>query len=254
MDYEKVVDEIHEFLQNYLEETGADGYVIGVSGGLDSSVTAKLAVDAVGPEKVYAWVMPAASSDPENMKDARELCQNLGLNFREVDIQEAVDDFTETVPIDTGETTEGNVQARVRMIYEYMDANENNLLVLGAGNKTEIKIGYFTKYGDGAVDVRPIADLYKTEVKELAEYIGLDRKFIEKQPTAGLWEGQTDEGELGATYSTIDTIMEKILERGLSVEEISEETGIEEEKVKRFKEMYEKSGHKRKEPPYPELR
>jgi NAD+ synthase len=254
MDYEKVVDKVHRFLQNKLEETGAEGYVIGVSGGLDSAVGAKLAVDAVGSENVYGWVMPGGPSDPENMEDARQLCDKLDLNYREADIEEVVNDFTETAPISTGEAAEGNTRARVRMVYEYMDANENDLLVLGAGNKTEIKIGYFTKHGDGAVDVRPIADLYKTEVKELAEHIGLDQKFIEKQPTAGLWEGQTDEGELGATYSKIDTIMKHIIEKDLDIAEISDKTGIEESEVERFKQLYEKSKHKRQQPPSPSLR
>jgi NAD+ synthase len=254
MDYEKVVDKVHRFLQNKLEETGAEGYVLGISGGLDSAVGAKLAVDAVGSENVYGWVMPGKPSDPENMEDARQLCDSLDLNYREADIEEVVNDFTKKAPISTGEVTEGNIRARVRMVYEYTDANENDLLVLGAGNKTEIKIGYFTKYGDGAVDVRPIADLYKTEVKELAEHIGLDQKFIEKQPTAGLWEGQTDEGELGATYSKIDTIMKHIIETDLDIEEISDKTGIQESEVERFKKMYEKSKHKRQQPPSPSLR
>lgn len=254
MDYSEILDELHRFLNKKLEETGAEGYVIGVSGGLDSAVAAKLAVDAVGPENVYGWVMPGDPSDPKNMDDARELCDDLGLNYREISIESTVDDFTESSPIDIGKSAEGNLRARTRMIYEYMDANENNLLVLGAGNKTEIMIGYFTKYGDGAVDIRPIADLYKTEVKELAAYINLDRKFIQKQPTAGLWEGQTDESELGATYSTIDKIMKNILEKDLSVEEIVEKTGVDMSKVERFKNMYEKSEHKRTEPSYPELR
>ncbi|MFQ3308355.1 MAG: NAD+ synthase [Candidatus Nanohaloarchaea archaeon] len=254
MDYEKVADKVHRFLQNKLEETGAEGYVIGVSGGLDSAVGAKMAVDAVGSENVYGWVMPGDPSNSENMKDARQLCDKLDLNYREVDIEKVVEDFTGTAPISTGGVTEGNIRARVRMIYEYMDANKNDLLVLGAGNKTEIKTGYFTKHGDGAVDVRPLADLYKTEVKELAKHIGLGQNFIEKQPTAGLWEGQTDEGELGATYSKIDTIMEHILETDLDIERISDKIGIEESEVERFKQMYEKSRHKRQQPPSPSLR
>ncbi len=254
MDYDKVVEKIYEFLQNKLEETGAEGYIIGVSGGLDSAVGAKLAAEAVGPENVYGWVMPGEPSDSENMKDARKLCKDLNLNYREVNIEKAVDEFTSTAPVETGELAEGNIRARTRMVYEYIGANQNNLLVIGAGNKTEIKLGYFTKYGDGAVDVRPLADLYKTEVKELAEYIGLDQKFIEKQPTAGLWEGQTDEDELGATYSEIDSIMKQLLENNLDVEEISVKTGIEEAEVRKFKQMHEKSRHKRQQPPHPELR
>lgn len=254
MDYNRVVNEIHSFLQKKLEETQSSGYIIGVSGGLDSALAAKLAVDAVGSDKVHGWVMPGKPSDPKNMEDARQLCQNLGLNYKEIEIEEVVESFAETTPIEPSKKTKGNLRARTRMIYEYMAANEKNLLVIGAGNKTEIKIGYFTKWGDGAVDIRPMADLYKTEVKELAKHIGLPSKFIEKQPTAGLWEGQTDEGELGAKYSTIDTIMKNLLETDLTKQQISKKTGIKESKIEKFNKMYKNSKHKRKQPSFPKIK
>lgn len=254
LDYEEVVEKINRFLERKLEESGAEGYVVGISGGLDSATVTKLAVDALGPEKVTGWVMPGAPSDPGNMQDARELAENLGITLREANIEPVVQEYIEQAPIKPGKKAEGNIRARVRMVYEYMEANENNLMVLGAGNKTEMNIGYFTKYGDGAVDVIPMGDLYKTEVKELAEFIGLDRKFIEKTPTAGLWGEQTDAGELGATYFTIDAILESLLEEDMSVEDIVEETGIERETVERFHEMHLKSEHKRQRPPYPDLR
>lgn len=254
MNYNDVVEKIHLFLQNKLEETQSEGYIIGVSGGLDSAVATKLAVDAVGHENVHGWVMPGKPSNSKNMKDARELCQNLGLNYKEIEISKVVDTFTKTAPIETSKKTKGNLRARTRMVYEYMAANEKNLLVIGAGNKTEIKIGYFTKWGDGAVDVRPLAELYKTEVKELAKHIELPSKFIEKQPTAGLWEGQTDEGELGAKYSTIDKIMKNLLETELTIQQISKKTGIKQQKIEKFDRMYKNSKHKRKQPYSPKLR
>jgi NAD+ synthase len=254
MDYDEVVEKIDSFLNQKLEEAGAEGFVIGISGGIDSAVVAKLVVEAVGPENVYGWVMPGGPSSEKNMADARELADNLGIELREVNIEETVQSFKENASFEAGELAEGNLRARVRMVYEYMDANENNLMVLGGGNKTENLTGYFTKYGDGAVDLTPIGDLYKTEVRELAEHIGLDRKFVEKKPTAGLWEGQTDEGELGASYETIDEILKRAVEQNQSAELIVEETEISQAKVENFVEMYHRTEHKRKRPQSPELR
>jgi NAD+ synthase len=254
MDYGRVVEKIDSFLNQKLKEAGTEGFVIGISGGIDSAVVAKLAVDSVGSENVYGWVMPGDPSSEQNMKDARELAENLGIELREVNIEETVESFKQNAPFQVGELAEGNVRARVRMIYEYMDANENNLMVLGGGNKTENLTGYFTKYGDGAVDLTPIGNLYKTEVKKLAEHIGLDQKFIEKKPTAGLWEEQTDEGELGASYEIIDRILKRAVEQKQSVDKIVEETEISRTKVERFVEMYDKTEHKRKRPQSPELR
>lgn len=254
MDYDKVVKKIGSFLNQKLEEAGAEGFVIGISGGLDSAVVAKLAVESVGSEHVYGWVMPGDPSKEENMHDARELAEELGINLREVNIEETLQSFNQDVPFEPNKLTEGNLRARVRMVYEYMDANQNNLMVLGSGNKTEDLIGYFTKYGDGAVDLLPVRDLYKTEVREIAEYIGLDRKFIEKKPTAGLWEGQTDEGELGASYEDIDLLMKKYIEKDQNISEIVKETGIERAKVEKFVDMHHSTEHKRTRPPYPKLR
>jgi NAD+ synthase len=203
---------------------------------------------------VHGWVMPGEPSDQENMADARELADNLGITLRDVNIEDTVQSFNKKAPFETDKLTEGNVRARVRMVYEYMDANQNNLMVLGGGNKTEAKIGYFTKYGDSAVDLVPIGDLYKTEVRELARHIGLDKKFIEKKPTAGLWEGQTDEGELGASYETIDKILKRLIEKEQSAAEIAENTEIPWDKVEKFRDMNRRTEHKRRTPPYPDLR
>lgn len=244
MDYSIIVEKIEDFLNKKLDETGAEGFVIGVSGGLDSAVMANLAVDAVGSDKVSGWVMPGDPNNPRNIDDARKLCKDLGLNYREIDIAPTVQKFEDSASFNLRKETRGNLRARVRMVYEYMDANENNLLVLGTGNKSELMIGYFTKYGDGAVDLNPLADLYKTEVEELAEHIELDPKFTEKKPSAELWENHTDEQEIGISYSKIDKILKSLLEKDKSVKEISNEV-IDRKKVEKIKEMYENSSHKR---------
>jgi len=140
------------------------------------------------------------------------------------------------------------------MVFLYFEATVEDLLVVGPSNKTETRLGYFTMYGDGAADARPLADLYKTDGREVARAIDLDAKFAEKPPTAGLWEGQTDEGELGASYETIDAILRPLVEEGLSVEETAERTGASVERVERFEQMMEQSEHKRARPPYPSVR
>ena len=244
MDYSRVVDEVKHFLTKKLEETGAEGYVIGLSGGIDSAVTAKLAVEAVGHDNVNGWMMPGDPSNPENMEDARNLCEDLGINYREISIESTVKEFEDVAPFEISKETLGNVRARTRMIYEYIDANENNLLVLGTGNRSELLIGYFTKYGDAATDISPVADLYKTEVKRLAEHIGLNRKFIEKEPSAGLWDDHSDEDEIGLTYDKIDLILKQLVDQEKSVKEIAD-GDIAREEVERINEMHQDSSHKR---------
>ena len=244
MDYSRVVDEVKHFLTKKLEETGAEGYVIGLSGGIDSAVTAKLAVEAVGHDNVNGWVMPGDPSNPENMEDARNLCEDLGISYREISIESTVKEFEDVAPFEISKETLGNVRARTRMIYEYIDANENNLLVLGTGNRSELLIGYFTKYGDAATDISPIADLYKTEVRDIAEHIGLNRKFIEKEPSAGLWDDHSDKDEIGLSYDKIDLILKQLVDQEKSVKEIAD-GDIAREEVERINEMHQDSSHKR---------
>ncbi|MCJ7479011.1 MAG: NAD+ synthase [Candidatus Nanohaloarchaeota archaeon QJJ-7] len=245
---------IEEFLADYLHQSGASGYIVGVSGGLDSAVTLKLAVEAVGPGRVEGLIMPGQPSHRENIQDAKELCQELGVEFHELGIEETVDQFSSEVPFEPERETEGNLRVRIRMVLLYMFANEKSSLVLGTSNRTETLLGYFTKYGDEAADVRAISELYKTEVKELADELGLPRKFVEKEPTAGMWEGQTDEGELGATYEEIDKILKRYIDEGKDVSGIVEEVGIEKEKVECVVELHESSSHKRGTVPSPEIR
>lgn len=254
MRHSKRFRKIGLFLQDALDESGADGFVLGLSGGLDSAVAAKVASMAAGPENVVCWTMPAGPTSEENVEDARELADELGVELREVDISPVVDRFRAGTPFELGKVAAGNVQARVRMVYEYIEANENNMMVLGADNKSEIQLGYFTKHGDGAVDVAPFGDLYKTELKEFAEWLELDPKFIEKQPTAELWEGQTDESELGDPYEVIDPILKCLIEEELGVEKTAEKTGYNVEKVRKYAKMRRDSEHKRRRPPSPRLR
>jgi NAD+ synthase len=250
---ERAIDCMTEFLSDQLEKSRSEGYVLGISGGLDSAVGATLAVKAVGSNAVTGMILPGAPSDEDNMSDARELSADLGIASREMSIVPVVEGFQEQTPYDAEQLAIGNARARTRMVFEYMEANVNDLLVLGTTNKSELLLGYFTKYGDGGVDLRPMADLYKTEVRDIARALEIDKTFIKKTPTAELWEGQTDEGELGTSYETIDAVLKELVEAERSVEETAGRTGLSVEEVRRFQQMRQRSEHKRSPPPFPEL-
>lgn len=246
MEIEQVQKNTQQFLQEKVEQAGAQGLVIGLSGGIDSATCLKLAVNALGKERITAVIMPGKPTQSTNTEDARELAQGLGVETIEIDIEDAVNSFQQDLPFDTGKEGLGNIRARTRMVYIYAVANEKNLLVLGTGNRTEYLLGYFTKYGDGATDIAPLLDLYKTEVKELAEEIGLEQKFIDKKPTAGLWEDQTDEEEIGTDYETMDKVLQLLVGEGKTVQEVVENSSTGKETVENLEKMYQDSEHKRK--------
>jgi NAD+ synthase len=250
----RAVRTMEEFLDDYLAESGAAGYVIGVSGGLDSAVAATLAVRAVGPDALYGLVLPGRPNSERNMADARELCADLGVECEERSIAPVVDAVAEQLPFDPDRLTLGNVRARTRMVVEYAVANERDHLVLGASNRSERLLGYFTKYGDAAVDVQPMADLYKTEVADVARHLDLDEAFVEKTPTAALWEDQTDEEEIGVAYETIDRVLPRLVEEGQSPEQVADAVGVDRETVAHLADMWRSSTHKRSPPPSPDLR
>jgi NAD+ synthase len=244
---------IHTFIKQKVEEANADGVLIGLSGGLDSAVVTKLCSDALGSEKVMALIMPEVATPQEDIKDALNLTTTLGVEYRVIDISETVGAFAELLsPIELDKTALGNIKARCRMIILYTHANLENKIVMGTSNKSELLCGYFTKFGDGGADFSPIGDLYKTQIYELARAIEIPENVIEKPPSAGLAEGQTDEGELGITYKELDRILLGIELRN-EPETISEKTGIEISEVNRIQNLVEKNVHKRKMPLIPKV-
>ena len=239
---------IHQFLRAHALAGGNSGVVVGLSGGIDSALTARLARDALGAARVLGVLLPDARFPPNLRSETEEYGRSLGIEVRTVPIEPATRAFAEMLPEVGDRVTLGNIVARTRMNVLYALARERRRLVVGTGNKSELLLGYFTKYGDGGVDLLPIGDLYKTEVRALAARLGLPKAVQERPPSAGLWEGQTDEEELGLPYSTIDRILAG-LERLRSEEEIAESTGLPLDEVRRVAERVAASRHKRRAAP-----
>jgi NAD+ synthase len=238
---------IEHFLAEKLRKTGAKGYVLGVSGGIDSAVVLRLAANAVGKERVLGLLLPERDSPKEDLGDAKQLCETEGVRYEILDISDAVEAFRKTIGSRADRMALANVKARCRMILLYHRAAAESRLVLGTSNKSELLVGYFTKHGDGGADLEPIGDLYKTEVRELARRLGIPAKIIKKAPSAGLWKGQTDEGEMGITYDRLDAILLGI-EQGLPEKDVARRAEASLQDVERVSKMVRLSSHKRKFP------
>ncbi|UCE36837.1 MAG: NAD+ synthase [Thermoplasmata archaeon] len=244
---------IHSFIKQKVEEAKAKGVVLGLSGGLDSAVVAKLCVDSLGSEKVLVLIMPETTTPEEDIKDALEFASSLSIDYRVIDITEIVESFTSLLsPVSLDSKALGNIKARCRMILLYIHANLDNKIVMGTSNKSELLTGYFTKFGDSGADFAPIGDLYKTQIIELAKAIDIQETIISKPPSAGLAQGQTDENELGIRYKDLDAILLGI-ELKLDAKEIAKRTGIAENEVARILDLVQKNVHKRKIPLIPKL-
>jgi len=207
---QSIYNQLIKGLQKYFKKAGYYRGVVGVSGGVDSSLTLKLAVDAFGPENVTAISMPELGvSSQENIDHAKALCHALNVKFFYQPLNQFLTDF-QHLSWGPNKLATQNTKARIRAVMLYNYANTADALVLGTSNKSETLLGYGTKYGDLAADIEVIGDLYKDEVFALADHVGLPREIIDKPPTAELYQGQTDEGELGASYTQIDPILKKM--------------------------------------------
>jgi NAD+ synthase len=228
--------QIEQMLRYAYWNSGCTGIVLGVSGGVDSAVAAAFCCRAIGPEKVLGLSLPSAISNPEDCKDAAKLCTRLGMEHKVVSIEPMLEGFRAMTGYIGSRYLTGNIMARVRMAVVYYHANIDHRLVCGTSNRSEYMLGYCTKYGDNAADVQPILHLYKDEVYEAARELDIPEVIVKKAPSAGLWEGQSDENEIGFSYTEIDNSL-----RALELHQWKATTPTEE----KILQMVKKSEHKR---------
>ncbi|GAB4522706.1 MAG: NAD+ synthase [Anaerolineae bacterium] len=207
------------FIRDQIDKVGVKGAVIGLSGGIDSALSAYLSAEALGPENVLAVRMPYRTSSEDSLTDAEAVIEDLGLPSLTVPITGMADALIEQFP-DMSRVRMGNIMARCRMIVLYDQSAARGLLPMGTSNKTEFLLGYSTIYGDSGVAMHPIADLYKVQVRQLAASLGVPQSILDKAPSADLWEGQTDEGELGFTYNDVDQVLFLLVDERYTVEEV----------------------------------
>ncbi len=248
---QETIERIKRFLQTHKEKAGARLFVVGMSGGLDSSVTASLCALAAGGRNVLGVSMPEKETwNVKNVQDAKAMAKKFGVRFKLLDITKLVEAARQSLGVSTGKTETvayGNIKARLRAVVLYYLANAKQGLVVGTGDKSEIMLGYFTKYGDGACDTQPLADLYKTTVRDLAKHLRLPPRIYSKRASPELWPGQTAEKELGLGYDRLDLILWG-LERWMKPEEIAEETGLPLKVVRGVRNRWLASEHKRRPP------
>ena len=222
-----------------------------MSGGIDSTLSAYLSCQAVGKDKVFGITLPSATTPAEDRIHGIEVAERLGMKYREIEIDPILNEYLSATQLPEDALSIGNLKARIRMSIIYYFANQKNCLVCGTGNKSEILIGYFTKHGDGACDMEPIGDLYKTEVFKLSEFLDIQKEIIDKPPRAGLWDDQTDEAEIGMSYDLLDEILYLYTEKGTENTEIARKLDISVDDVNMIINKIIGSEHKSKVPESP---
>ena len=239
------------FIHSEITRVDYSRAVLGLSGGLDSALSCFLAAEALGPENVLALRMPYKTSSPDSMEHAQQVIDLLGVQSMTIPITEMVDPLFERFP-DANQMRRGNAMARARMIVLYDQSEAFKGLVVGTGNKTEILLGYTTIYGDSANALNPIGDLYKTQARQLSRAMGVPQQIIDKPPSADLWAGQTDEGELGFTYADVDQLLYLLVDQRYSPQDCVE-AGFQAGFVSQVVERVRRSHFKRILPPIAKL-
>jgi NAD+ synthase len=234
---------ITDFIVREVEERNSEGVVVGLSGGVDSSVAVTLAVRAIGPSRVLGLVLPDSKTipRPRERKDAISLAKDLKIIYRVIEIGAAKKHLMRQLP--PNKFAQGNLAVRLRMGILYYYAAIRHLLVLGTSDRSELELGYFTKYGDGAADILPLGGLYKTDVIEIGKYLHIPHRILEKKSSPNLWKGQTAEAEIGLSYEEIDVILRHLKRNTSQLNKFSAE------KVQKVIRLVEQNRHKRSLPP-----
>ncbi|WP_435146041.1 NAD+ synthase [Halobaculum sp. P14] len=248
-------DHLTAFVAEYVDGAGATEVVVNMSGGVDSTVAATLAVEALGEENVYGLLLPCNLGTAAEQQDALVVAESLGIEYSTLQLQPLLNQFLDQISSEVETRGErialGNVTARFRMVCAYFVANVRSSLVLGTTNRTEWLLGYFTKHGDGGTDFLPLGDLYKVEVRALARELGVPDDIVEKPATAGLWAGQTDRDELGVEYDTVDRVLRALVDREWSVDRVAAELAVDHDTVADIVATVRQTRHKRRPKPTP---
>ena len=255
LDLAEVEKRIRRFIKEYVDNAEANGIVLGMSGGIDSGTVAAISSLSIGGDKVTGLMLPERETyNSKDINDAKVVAEKFCLKTTVCDITPTLEDFYKTIPIfdQTEKLCKGNIKARTRMIYLYYYANKLNMIVCGSSDKSETMMGYFTKWGDIAADISPLMDLYKTQVRKLAEHIGIPPELAAKPSTPALWPNQLAETELGIKYETLDLILYG-LERFMTTGEIAQQTSVKKPLVEKVKSRWLAVEHKRRLPLTPKV-
>ena len=254
IDLEVVRGVCRTFIQEQFKTIGAKYAILGLSGGIDSALVGFLTADALGADRLRTYILPYRTSAPTSRADALAVAAALGCSVEEIEISSALDAVEAALPsgAELSPIRRGNIAARLRMITLYDQSARYDGLVMGTGNKTEAMIGYTTIHGDAACAINPIGDLYKSQVRALAAHLGVPAVILTKAPSADLWPGQTDEGEGGFDYPTLDRILFRLVDQKKSAAAVAAD-GFDAELVARVQGMMARSQFKREMPPFPKI-
>jgi NAD+ synthase len=255
LDLPEVEKRIKRFIKEYVENAGADGIVLGLSGGIDSGTVAAMSSLSVGGPRVTGLMLPEKETyNSKDIDDAKFVAKKFGLKTQVCNITPVLEAFYNTIPIfdQADKLCKGNIKARTRMIYLYYYANKLNKIVCGSSDKSETMMGYFTKWGDVAADISPLMDLYKTQVRKLAEHIGIPSELAAKPSTPALWPNQLAETELGIKYETLDLILYGF-EKFMTTKEIAQQISVKKSLIEKVKNRWLSVEHKRRLPLVPKV-